>query len=172
MQERGYIRADRGRQPQMASLLDQIEERERAEEKKRVEKKNKPSKKQLILDLYRAGMTEIDRIAAEVHTTSSYAAAVLQAAGLLKGYYDLYTTTSSDQNLYSKFFRNVLSFKNPEAARESVQRLDSLYRYFERIGDRAGQHHAQVIALTGRNRARWSGKLEEAKIFSDWLMNT
>ena len=170
MQERSLIR-DRGRQPQMASLLDQIEERERAAEKK-VEKKNKPRKKQLILDLYHAGVTEIDRIAAEIHTTPSYVAAVLQSAGLLKGYYDLFTTTSADQNIYSKFFRNVLSFKNPEAARESVQRLDSLYRYFERIGDRAGQHHAQVVALTGRNRARWSGKQEEAQIFTDWLLNT
>jgi hypothetical protein len=26
-----------------------------------------------------------------------------------------------------------------------------------------------VLALTGKNRARWSGKLEESQIFSDWL---
>jgi hypothetical protein len=28
-----------------------------------------------------------------------------------------------------------------------------------------------VLALTGRNRARWSGKKEEAKIFEQWLFN-
>ena len=50
-------------------------------------------------------------------------------------------------------------------------RIDRLYRYFERLGDRAGQHHAEVFALTGRNRARWSGKKEEAEVFMNWLVN-
>jgi hypothetical protein len=43
--------------------------------------------------------------------------------------------------------------------------------YFERIGDRPGQHQAMVVALTGKNRARWSGKREAAKLFADWLAN-
>jgi len=116
-------------------------------------------------------VTEIDRLAAEVDTRASYVANVLQDAGLLRGYFDLYTTTNRDQNAYSRFFRGVLSFKSVEAARQSVERLDRLYRYFERAGDRAGQHHAEVLALTGRNRARWSGKMDEAKIFMDWLVN-
>ncbi|MCI0485502.1 MAG: hypothetical protein L0229_02770, partial [Blastocatellia bacterium] len=58
-----------------------------------------------------------------------------------------------------------------EAAKQSVARIAELYEHFERIGDRAGQHHAEVLALTGRNRARWSGKAEEARIFEDWLFN-
>ena len=28
---------------------------------------------------------------------------------------------------------------------------------------------AGVLALTGKNRARWSGKLEESEVFSEWL---
>jgi hypothetical protein len=131
----------------------------------------KASKKDRILELYAQGVTEIDRLAAEVDTRASYVANVLQDAGLLRGYFDLYTTTNRDQNAYSRFFRGVLSFKSVEAARQSVERLDRLYRYFERAGDRAGQHHAEVLALTGRNRARWSGKTDEAKIFMDWLVN-
>lgn len=139
-------------------------------EKKSKQKDSRVTKKDRILKLYAEGVTEIDHIAEEARTSPSYVAGVLNGAGLLSGYYDLYTTTGRDQNVYSKFFRNVLSFKSPEAALESVLQIDNLYRYFERIGDRAGQHHAQVVALTGRNRARWSGKSEEARIFSAWLM--
>ena len=132
---------------------------------------HKESKKDRILELYAQGLTEIDRIAAEIGTRPSYVANVLQDAGLLRGYFDLYTTTNRDQNAYSRFFRGVLSFKSVEAARQSVARLDRLYRYFERMGDRAGQHHAEVLALTGRNRARWSCKTDEAAIFMNWLVN-
>lgn len=127
------------------------------------------SKKEQILALYRCGLTDIAELVSEVGARPSYVAQVLQQAGLLTGYFDLYTTTNREQNFYSKFFRNVLAFKNEEAARASVRRIDRLYNYFERIGDRAGQHHAMVLALTGKNRARWSGKHEAAKVFSDWL---
>jgi hypothetical protein len=135
----------------------------------RAEPQPRTSKKARILELFRAGQTDLAELVHETGASPSYAAAVLREAGLLAGYFDLYTTTSQPQNLYSKFFRGVLSFKSVEAARQSVQRIDRLFHYFERLGDRAGQHHAQVIALTGRNRARWSGKHEEAKIFADWL---
>lgn len=76
-----------------------------------------------------------------------------------------------EPNKYGKFFRNVLKFKTAEEARESVEQIKRLYNYFDRIGDRAGQHHAEVLALTGRNRARWSGKMEIAHIFEEWLFN-
>jgi hypothetical protein len=135
----------------------------------KVERAAHRSKKQQILDLYQAGETDLAQLARRVEARPSYVANVLQAAGLLTGYYDLYTTTASDQNIYSRFVRNVLAFKSVEAARESVARIDRLYNYFERLGDRAGQHQAMIIALTGKNRARWSGKHAEAQIFGEWL---
>ncbi len=128
------------------------------------------TKKEQIIELYQSGVTEIAEIVHQLGARPSYVAQVLQSAGLLTGYFDLYTTTASDQNFYSRFFRNVLAFKTVAAASGSVRRLDRLYNYFERIGDRAGQHHAMVLALTGRNRARWSGKHEAAKVFGDWLV--
>ena len=128
-----------------------------------------PSKKEQIIQLYKSGMTDIAQIMRHVAARPSYIAQVLQGAGLISGYFDLYTTTAREQNIYSRFFRNVLSFKTVEAARESVQKIDRLYNYFERLGDRAGQHQAMVLALTGKNRARWSGKQEESEIFSEWL---
>ena len=73
---------------------------------------SKVSKKERILELYGQGVTEIDRLAAEVDTRPSYVANVLQDAGLLRGYFDLYTTTNREQNAYSRFFRGVLSFKS------------------------------------------------------------
>lgn len=71
---------------------------------------------------------------------------------------------------YDRFFRGVLEFKDEDAARRSVEKLDRLYRYFQRIGDRAGQHACDVVALTGRNRARWAGKKAEAALFMNWLV--
>ena len=127
------------------------------------------TKKELILGLYEQGTTDIAEIVRRVKARPSYVAQVLQHAGHLDGYFDLYTTTGREQNVYTRYFRNVLAFRNVEAARESVQRIDRLYNYFERLGDRAGQHQAMVLALTGKNRARWSGKLEESEVFSEWL---
>lgn len=127
------------------------------------------SKKEQIIALYESGVTDVAQIVRRVAARPSYVAQVLQSAGLITGYFDLYTTTAREQNVYSRFFRNVLSFKTIEAASESVKRIDRLYNYFERLGDRAGQHQAMVLALTGKNRARWSGKEEESKVFSEWL---
>jgi hypothetical protein len=115
------------------------------------------------------GTTDVAEIARRISARPSYVAQVLQKENLISGYFDLYTTTAREQNIYSRFFRNVLSFKSTDAARESVKKIDRLYNYFERLGDRAGQHQAMVLALTGKNRARWSGKREESEIFNEWL---
>ncbi|MBA3633798.1 MAG: hypothetical protein H0W58_13475, partial [Acidobacteria bacterium] len=34
----------------------------------------------------------------------------------------------------------------------------------------AGQHHTLEMALTMLDRARWTGKLEEAEIYRRWLV--
>ena len=127
------------------------------------------TKKDQILDLHARGVTNIAELAREMGVKPSYVASVLQKAGRLQGYFDLYTTTALDQNIYARFFRNVLSFKTLKAAQESVSKIERLYNYFERLGDRAGQHQAMIVALTGKNRARWSGKHAEAAVFADWL---
>jgi hypothetical protein len=127
------------------------------------------TKKDQIISIFEHGTTDIAQIVRRVGARPSYVAQVLQQAGYLTGYFDLYTTTAREQNIYTRFFRNVLSFKTVEAATESVQKIDRLYNYFERLGDRAGQHQAMVMALTGKNRARWSGKAEESQVFSEWL---
>ena len=127
------------------------------------------TKKEQIVSLFESGTKDIAEIVRRVKARPTYVAQVLQQAGHLDGYFDLYTTTGREQNVYTRYFRNVLHFRNPEAARESVARIDRLYNYFERLGDRAGQHQAMILALTGKNRARWSGKLEESQVFSEWL---
>ena len=129
------------------------------------------TKKEQIVALFESGTRDIAEIVRRVKARPSYVAQVLQQAGHLDGYFDLYTTTGREQNVYTRYFRNVLHFRNVEAARESVARIDRLYNYFERLGDRAGQHQAMILALTGKNRARWSGKLEEAQVFHEWLVS-
>jgi hypothetical protein len=86
-------------------------------------------------------------------------------------YYDLYTSSAQPMNVYSKFFARQLGFKDEETARESVELIDRLYGQFELGGDRAGQHHALVMALTMYDRARWTGKAAEANIFRAWLID-
>ena len=129
----------------------------------------KPSRKDQIISLFLSGMGEVEDIAVITGARPSYVASVLQEAGLHQGYFDLYTSTSQPQNIYSKFFAGKLGFKDVETAGESVALIDRLYRQFEFAGDRAGQHHALQMALTMFDRARWTGKGREAEVFLNWL---
>src|SRR5215210_7242204 len=63
------------------------------------------SKKDQIISLYETGVTDIAQITRRVGARPSYVAQVLQNAGHLDGYFDLYTTTGREQNVYSRFFR-------------------------------------------------------------------
>ena len=130
---------------------------------------SRPSKKDQIVSLFLSGMGEVEDIAVITGARPSYVASVLQEAGLHSGYFDLYTSTSQPQNVYSKFFAGKLGFKDVETAGESVALIDRLYRQFEFAGDRAGQHHALTMALTMFDRARWTGKGREAEVFLNWL---
>src|SRR5215207_6456549 len=130
---------------------------------------SRPSKKDQIVSLFLSGMGEVEDIAVITGARPSYVASVLQEAGLHSGYFDLYTSTSQPQNVYSKFFASKLGFKDVETAAESVALIDRLYRQFEFVGDRAGQHHALTMALTMFDRARWTGKGREAGVFLNWL---
>jgi hypothetical protein len=128
------------------------------------------SKKDQILALFMSGINEVEDLAMITGARPSYVGSILQESGLMKGYFDLYTSTAHPMNVYSKFFANKLGFKDMEAARESIEIIDRLYRQFEFAKDRAGQHHALSMALTMFDRARWTGKGEEADIFRHWLM--
>jgi hypothetical protein len=128
-----------------------------------------PSKKDQILSLYAAGITEPEDLAMITRSRPSHVASVLQKAEQLPGYFDLYTSTSSPMNVYSKFFAGQLGFKNADVARQSVELLDHFYRQFELAGDRAGQHHALLMGLTMFDRARWTNKPREADVFRRWL---
>lgn len=141
-----------------------------AQQKRASNKSSKPSRKDQIISLFLSGMGEVEDIAVITGARPSYVGSVLQEAGLNSGYFDLYTSTSRPQNVYSKFFASKLGFKDEETARESVGVIERLYRQFELAGDRAGQHHALSMALTMFDRARWTGKGREAEIFRQWMM--
>lgn len=129
------------------------------------------SKKDMILSLFKSGTTGIEAIAAISGAKPSYVGSVLQKEGLIDNYFDLYTSTNYPMNIYSKHFRGKLGFKDVKTARLSVQNLEQAYRYFDRNQDRAGQHHALEMGLLMLNRARWTGKTEEAEVFRNWLMS-
>ncbi|MDT4898513.1 MAG: hypothetical protein QOH25_3590 [Acidobacteriota bacterium] len=134
------------------------------------ERRPKVSRKDQIIALYLSGMNEIEDLAIITGARPSYVGAVLQEAGLAKGYFDLYTSTAHPMNVYSKFFANKLGFKDEETAHESIELIDLLYRQFDYAQDRAGQHHALSMALVMFDRARWTGKGREAAIFRQWLL--
>lgn len=128
------------------------------------------SRKDQIISLYLSGMNEIEDLALITGARPSYVGSVLQESGLVKDYFDLYTSTAHPMNVYSKFFANKLGFKDEVKAQESIELIDQLYRQFEFAQDRAGQHHALSMALVMFDRARWTGKGREADIFRHWLL--
>jgi hypothetical protein len=128
------------------------------------------SKKEMILSLFNAGTTEVESIAAISGAKPSYVGSVLQKEGLIDNYFDLYTSTAHPMNIYSKHFRGKLGFKDVSTAERGIQNLEQAYRYFEKVQDRAGQHHALEMGLTMLDRARWTGKLEEAEVYRCWLV--
>ena len=125
--------------------------------------------KEQVLGLFLTGIRDVEDLAMLTGSRPSYVASVLQEEGLREDYFDLYTSTSHPMNVYSKFFAGQLGFKDVEAARASVAHIDRLYRQFELVGDRAGQHHALLMALTMFDRARWTGKTDEAEPYRQWL---
>lgn len=129
------------------------------------------SVKNQVLGLYLTGIREIEDLAMLTGSRPSYVGSVLQEAGFRPDYFDLYTSTTHPMNVYSKFFAGKLGFKDVETARESVAHIDRLHRQFALARDRAGQHHALLMALTMFNRARWTDKPEEADVFRRWLMD-
>jgi hypothetical protein len=129
-----------------------------------------PRKKEQILSLYTNGITEVPDIAAITRSRPSYVGSVLREAGLVTDYHDLYTSTSHPMNVYSKFFAGQLGFRNEATARASVELIDRYYRQFTLAQDRAGQHHALLMALTMFDRARWTNKPAEADVFRRWLV--
>jgi hypothetical protein len=128
------------------------------------------TKKDMILSLYNSGTTEIEAIAVISGAKPSYVGSVLHNEGLIDNYFDLYTSTAHPMNVYSKHFVGKLGFKDVATARRSVKSLERTYGYFERQQDRAGQHHTLEMGLLMLNRARWTGKSEEAEVYRLWLV--
>ena len=128
------------------------------------------SKKDQIVALFLSGIHEVEDLALLVQARPSYVGEVLHEAGLSAGYFDLYTSTAHPMNVYSKYFAGKLGFRDEAAAAASVRHIDRLYRQFGLARDRAGQHHALVMALTMYDRARWTGKEAAAEPFRRWLL--
>ena len=135
------------------------------------QKQEVQSKKEMILSLFDKGTTEIETIAAISGAKPSYVGSVLHQAGLIDNYFDLYTSTNYPMNIYSKHFRGKLGFKDVETARRSVRNLEESYRYFDKLQDRAGQHHTLEMGLTMLDRARWTNKLAEAEVYRLWIVD-
>ncbi|HYO99446.1 MAG TPA: hypothetical protein VER76_04605 [Pyrinomonadaceae bacterium] len=152
----------------MATKEGRVKEGGRSDEGRRGARR--VNKKDQILALFMSGIGEVEDLAMITGSRPSYVGSILQEAGLKPGYFDLYTSTSHSMNVYSKFFAGKLGFKDEETARASMELIDRLYHQFEFAGDRAGQHHATVMALTMYNRARWTGKGAEADVFREWLL--
>src|SRR5437870_8016239 len=125
------------------------------------------TKKELAVGMYEKGM-RVETIAELLHTDPSYVANALIERGIAPSYVDLYTSTGP-QNRYAALLAGVLRFRDVEAARASVDRINALYEQFEVNRDRRGMHQCQVLALIGKNRAEGIGKWREARLFADWL---
>ena len=115
------------------------------------------TKKQMAIELFEQGL-RVETIANLLRVQPAYVARALLEAGHEPAYVDLYTP-SGGANRYAEVFAGVLRFKDVNAARASVAKIDQLYHEFEEQRDRRGQHQAQLVALTGKNRAEGIGKI-------------
>src|SRR5262249_15808505 len=88
------------------------------------ETERRASKKDQISSVFTSGMGSVEDLAMITGSRPSYIASVLQAAGLMSGYFDLYTTTSHPMNVYSRFFAGRLGYKDEATARQSVGLID------------------------------------------------
>lgn len=130
------------------------------------------TKKERIIALYDRGF-DVESIADAVGTSPTYVANTLIASGRPVEYEDLYTTTTGrSYSAEARRLSGILRFRDVEAAKESVRKLDEAFQEFRRTGNRRGQHRAQMLALIGKNRAEGIGKMEEASVFRDWLIAT
>jgi hypothetical protein len=129
------------------------------------------SKKEMIISLFKKGVSDIEKIAGISQAKPSYVGAVLQKEGLIENYFDLYTSTAKPMNIYTKYFQGKLGFKDVKTAEKSVKTLEQVYCFFANRQDRAGQHHALEMALTMLDRAKWTGKSAEAEVYRLWLVN-
>lgn len=126
------------------------------------------TKKEQAVELHDKGLS-VEEIASRLETSPTYVANTLIESGRSPEYVDLYTHTGP-QNPYARRLAGVLRFRTPEAARQSILRMDEIYHEYEARGDLRGQHQVQLLALVGRNRAEGIGKLEAADLFTDWLL--
>ena len=60
------------------------------------------NKKQQIMALYVSGIVDIEDLATITNTRASYVGKVLQDAGLIHGYFDLYTSTAHPMTRWFK----------------------------------------------------------------------
>ncbi len=74
----------------------------------RAARHRRTTKKQQIIALFLSGITDVEDLASMTDARASYVGTVLQDAGLLRGYFDLYTSTAHPMNVYAKFFAGRL----------------------------------------------------------------
>src|SRR5688500_14841828 len=96
--------------------------------------KSQMTKKELALSLHAAGRS-VEEIARALHCAPSYVANTLIAAGKKSEYTDLYTNSVA-QNEYARQFNGVLRFKDVEAAKASIERIDALFHQYAQLRDR------------------------------------
>ena len=124
------------------------------------------SKKQIILEYCRAkaleriGPEEIRalenelrvRLGSNRHTSPSYVASVLRAAGKNVEYYDRFATPSMEEP-YASRLRNLLQFHDFESAEDSLRKLDEIYREYREASDRTGTGLVRSLLQKGKLRA-------------------
>src|SRR5436305_13398815 len=123
---------------------------------------NRITKKDLAVGMYEKGL-RVEAIAELLHSDPSYIANALIERGHAPNYVDLYTSTGP-QNRYAAMMAGALRFRNLQAARESVAKINDLYEGFEAVRDRRGMHQCQVLALIRKNRAEGIGRLREPAV--------
>ena len=71
---------------------------------------------------------------------------------------------------HHRFYAKRIGITGPlERVEEAVTDLRRCFRYYEEIGDRAAQHQVCVAVLFNRNKCRWAGKQDAARLYTALL---
>ena len=90
------------------------------------------TKKQLAVEMHERGMN-VSAIAELLRTEPSYVANALIERGYVPNYMDLYTSTGP-QNEHAALLAGVLRFRDVEAARTSVSKIEALFNDYDWVG--------------------------------------
>ena len=74
-----------------------------------------------------------------------------------------------DASKYAKDFKGLPNLKNFETAKATVEKLNKLYKKYEKARDKNGMLHCTLIAEIAENQTMRKGLVGQMRMYQDFL---